>query len=123
MSASIENPYPGLRPFDNEFSPYFFGRDKHVAELVNRLQSNRFVAVVKRGVADSLVDKLEAAAKADAKGHACTKAEKLSAYARDVAAQSGKSLTAAQAAVLTRLAAALKGNSGLKCEGDEGRRE
>ena len=40
------NPYPGLRPFETDESHLFFGRDQQVAELVGRLERNRFVAVV-----------------------------------------------------------------------------
>ena len=42
----LENPYPGLRPFETEESHLFFGRDQQVAELVGRLERNRFVAVL-----------------------------------------------------------------------------
>src|SRR5215471_8487792 len=40
------NPYPGLRPFDASYSKLFFGRDRQLAELIERLRGNRFVAVV-----------------------------------------------------------------------------
>jgi WD40 repeat protein len=43
---TLENPYPGLRPFTTEESHLFFGRDQQIAELVARLERNRFVAVV-----------------------------------------------------------------------------
>src|SRR5262249_16814322 len=42
----LENPYPGLRHFETEESHLFFGRDQQIAELVSRLERNRFVAVV-----------------------------------------------------------------------------
>jgi len=42
----LENPYPGLRPFERQEQHLFFGRDQQVAELVARLERNRFVAVV-----------------------------------------------------------------------------
>jgi WD40 repeat protein len=42
----LENPYPGLRPFEIEEQHLFFGRDEQIAELVRRLECNRFVAVV-----------------------------------------------------------------------------
>ena len=32
-----QNPYPGLRPFETQEFPLFFGRDQQVAELVTRL--------------------------------------------------------------------------------------
>ena len=41
-----ENPYPGLRPFETQEFPLFFGRDQQVAELVRRLERSRLVAVV-----------------------------------------------------------------------------
>lgn len=44
--ARIENPYPGLRPFEPYQSHLFFGRDQHIAQLIDRLQHSRFVAVV-----------------------------------------------------------------------------
>src|SRR5262245_34851534 len=40
------NPFPGLRPFMQEEADLFFGRDKQSAELVRRLASKRFLAVV-----------------------------------------------------------------------------
>ena len=43
---TLENPYPGLRPFEIQESHLFFGRDRQVAELVGRLERNRFVAVL-----------------------------------------------------------------------------
>src|SRR4051794_35221420 len=42
----VENPYPGLRPFEAEEAHLFFGRDQQVTELLRRLESHRFVAVV-----------------------------------------------------------------------------
>jgi WD40 repeat protein/energy-coupling factor transporter ATP-binding protein EcfA2 len=41
-----ECPYPGLRPFETDEFHLFFGRDKQITELVERLKRNRFVAVV-----------------------------------------------------------------------------
>jgi len=40
------NPYPGLRPFEGETATFFFGRDRQISELIERLRNNRFVAVV-----------------------------------------------------------------------------
>ncbi len=42
----LENPFPGLRPFDTSEAHLFFGRDQQIAELVSRLDRHRFVAVV-----------------------------------------------------------------------------
>ena len=43
---ALENPYPGLRAFDIAESHLFFGRDAQVAELVGRLERNRFLSVI-----------------------------------------------------------------------------
>ncbi len=40
------NPFPGLRPFTQEEDYLFFGREEQTLELLKRLGSNRFVAVV-----------------------------------------------------------------------------
>ena len=58
---------------------------------------------VSRGLATSLCAKLDAAAAADARGNGAAKAGQLSAFEHEVAAQTGKALTAAQAATLRRL--------------------
>ncbi|MCP4396444.1 MAG: hypothetical protein GY801_03900, partial [bacterium] len=42
----IENPYPGLRPFKQEDSHLFFGREEHSDQLLRKLGETRFVAVV-----------------------------------------------------------------------------
>ena len=39
-------PYPGLRPFREDESHLFFGRESHRRELLRRLVASRFVAVV-----------------------------------------------------------------------------
>jgi hypothetical protein len=45
-AASLDAPFPGLRAFEAEDSLLFYGRELHVAELLDRLGQNRFVAVV-----------------------------------------------------------------------------
>jgi len=40
------NPFPGLRPFEPDEDYLFFGREKEVDDLLRRLRSNRFLAVV-----------------------------------------------------------------------------
>ena len=40
------NPFPGLRPFTQEEDYLFFGREEQTIELLQRLGSNRFLAVV-----------------------------------------------------------------------------
>jgi len=42
----ISCPYPGLRPFRSHEAPLFFGRGAQVEELLARLESRRFLAVV-----------------------------------------------------------------------------
>ncbi len=44
--AKLENPYPGLRPFETEEAHLFFGRDQQVLDLLDRLRRGRFVAVM-----------------------------------------------------------------------------
>ncbi|MCP4696370.1 MAG: hypothetical protein GY862_05935, partial [Gammaproteobacteria bacterium] len=41
-----ESPYPGLRPFKREETDIFFGRDLHTAQLLDKLDQTRFVAVL-----------------------------------------------------------------------------
>lgn len=40
------NPFPGLRPFDEEEDYLYFGREQDVDALLKRLRSNRFLAVI-----------------------------------------------------------------------------
>ena len=42
----VQNPFPGLRPFEFGDNHLFFGRDQQTTELTTRLRKNRFVAVV-----------------------------------------------------------------------------
>lgn len=42
----VEHPYPGLRPFERHESRIFFGREKHVDELLARLKDHHFLAVL-----------------------------------------------------------------------------
>ena len=44
MSAA--SPYPGLRPFQREGAHLFFGREAQVEEMLSRLETHRFLAVV-----------------------------------------------------------------------------
>ena len=44
--AKLENPYPGLRPFDTAEAHLFFGRDQQVLDPSDRLGRNHFVAVL-----------------------------------------------------------------------------
>ncbi|MGK7390632.1 MAG: nSTAND1 domain-containing NTPase [Candidatus Cyclobacteriaceae bacterium M2_1C_046] len=42
----LDNPFPGLRPFYIEESHLFFGREKEVDEILQKLAENRFVTVI-----------------------------------------------------------------------------
>lgn len=44
--ASIPRPYPGIRPFEEADSSIFFGREAQVNDLITKLETSRFVAVV-----------------------------------------------------------------------------
>ncbi|TMA13290.1 MAG: ATP-binding protein, partial [Deltaproteobacteria bacterium] len=41
-----QNPFPGLRPFREDEERFFFGRERQVDTMVNKLASTRFLAVV-----------------------------------------------------------------------------
>ncbi len=43
---AVDQPYPGLRPFDVNDAFLFFGRERHTQDLLDRLSRNRFLAVV-----------------------------------------------------------------------------
>lgn len=45
-SNVLTNPFPGLRPFEPDEDHLFFGRDRQVDDLIRRLRSTRFLAVV-----------------------------------------------------------------------------
>lgn len=42
----ISNPFPGLRPFEPDEDHLFFGREKQIDELLDKLRSSRFLSVV-----------------------------------------------------------------------------
>jgi len=42
----VRNPYVGLRPFETEDSPLFYGRKQQISEILQKLSENRFLAVV-----------------------------------------------------------------------------
>lgn len=42
----IKNPYPGLRSFGTNEQDLFFGRERQLDELLRKIRSNRFLAVV-----------------------------------------------------------------------------
>ena len=39
-------PYPGLRPFERNEDPLFFGREEHVDQLLDKLDESHFLAVL-----------------------------------------------------------------------------
>jgi hypothetical protein len=45
-AAPSFNPFPGLRPFEADEDHLFFGREREVDELLRRLRTTRFLAVV-----------------------------------------------------------------------------
>ena len=40
------NPFPGLRPFEADEEHLFFGREPDIDDLLRKLRTSRFVAVV-----------------------------------------------------------------------------
>ena len=40
------HPYPGLRPFEADEYEFFFGRDKQIEEILERLATRSFVAIL-----------------------------------------------------------------------------
>ena len=45
-SSPLRIPYPGLRPFEAEDQPLFFGRETQVSAMLAQLEEFQFVAVV-----------------------------------------------------------------------------
>ncbi|MCU0443418.1 MAG: hypothetical protein MUE85_00775 [Microscillaceae bacterium] len=45
-SITINNPFPGLRPFRETESFLYFGRDKHIQTTLHKLIENRFVSII-----------------------------------------------------------------------------
>jgi hypothetical protein len=46
MDNAAIHPFPGLRPFEEDEDHLFFGREKPVGELLSRLRTSRFLAVI-----------------------------------------------------------------------------
>jgi hypothetical protein len=46
LQRSVYNPYPGLRPFETEDRPWFFGREQQEQELLVRLDRSQIVTVI-----------------------------------------------------------------------------
>ena len=46
ISAALENPFPGLRPFREDEEHLFFGREHQVDRMVDKLAAAHFLAVV-----------------------------------------------------------------------------
>jgi GH25 family lysozyme M1 (1,4-beta-N-acetylmuramidase) len=45
-TLGVSNPFPGLRPYEEEDASWFFGRGREINELLKRLRRVRFLAVV-----------------------------------------------------------------------------
>lgn len=45
-TLNLKPPYTGLRPFDSEERPFFYGRERQLDEFLRKLRGNRFLAVV-----------------------------------------------------------------------------
>ena len=43
---NLQNPFPGLRPFQSDEEHLFFGRENQTLELLQLLRDNRFVGVI-----------------------------------------------------------------------------
>src|SRR5436305_3217192 len=46
VRAKLKNPYPGLAPFEEQDAPRFFGRDREIEDILERLASRRLLAVI-----------------------------------------------------------------------------
>jgi energy-coupling factor transporter ATP-binding protein EcfA2 len=46
LEPTLTMPYPGLRPFEADDAPLFFGREAQVNAMLRQLEDHRFVAVV-----------------------------------------------------------------------------
>lgn len=46
QEVKINNPYPGLRPFEADESHLYFGRDEQKKEVADKLIQNRFVSII-----------------------------------------------------------------------------
>jgi len=44
--VQVQNPFPGLRPFESRDSTFFFGRDEQIGEALDRLLRRRLLALV-----------------------------------------------------------------------------
>src|SRR4051812_46049270 len=46
ITLALPGPYVGLRPFEEDDALLFFGRETHVSELVRKIYTTRFLAVL-----------------------------------------------------------------------------
>ena len=46
VREQFESPYPGLRPFEVEEAPLFYGRGTHIVGMLKILREHHFLAVV-----------------------------------------------------------------------------
>lgn len=75
-AAAAVNPFPGLRPFEPEEDYLFFGRERQTDELLKRLRTTRFLAILGRSgsgksslVRSGLIPSLHGGAMARAGSH------------------------------------------------------
>ena len=45
-NSIIQNPYPGLRPFSQKDARFFYGRERHIGDLMDRLKKAHFISVL-----------------------------------------------------------------------------
>ncbi|HAA18612.1 MAG TPA: hypothetical protein DCP28_07525, partial [Cytophagales bacterium] len=45
-TLTLVNPFPGLRAFEPQEADRFYGRDQQIADILEKLQTNRFIAVL-----------------------------------------------------------------------------
>lgn len=46
VAKAVFNPFPGLRAFEEDEDYLFFGREKQIDELLKKLRTSHFIAVV-----------------------------------------------------------------------------
>ena len=46
IESQINNPFPGLRAFEEDEDILFFGREKQTDELLTKLRTSRLIAVI-----------------------------------------------------------------------------
>ena len=46
LQIAVDNPFPGLRPFREDEQGVFFGRERQVDRMVDKIAAGRFLAVI-----------------------------------------------------------------------------